>query len=231
MIQRAGRQDATWRCARSSARRAATSSSCETTGARSFHRGRTSSSRSTTTSSASRGERGRSVLGGRHGRRHAPAGLHVRVRTRTRLSRSHGRSTEVEKSLNRIGLFLILVALGGVVIAAVLGLLVARAALTPVKRLTTTVERVTETQDLSERIDVDGQGRAEPARGELQHDARGARGVDPRAASARRGRVARAANAAHERAHEHRGARGRPNASAGGSRAGCSRTSSSSSAR
>ena len=64
--------------------------------------------------------------------------------------------TEVEKSLNRIGLFLILVALGGVVIAAVLGLLVARAALTPVKRLTTTVERVTETQDLSERIDVEG---------------------------------------------------------------------------
>ena len=64
--------------------------------------------------------------------------------------------TEVEKSLNRIGLFLILVALGGVVIAAVLGLLVARAALTPVKRLTSTVERVTETQDLSERIDVEG---------------------------------------------------------------------------
>jgi len=64
--------------------------------------------------------------------------------------------TEVDKSLNRIGLFLILVALGGIVIAAVLGLLVARAALTPVKRLTTTVERVTETQDLSERIDIEG---------------------------------------------------------------------------
>jgi two-component system sensor histidine kinase MprB len=64
--------------------------------------------------------------------------------------------TEVEKSLNRIGLFLIVVALGGIVIAAILGLLVARAALTPVKRLTTTVERVTETHDLSERIDIDG---------------------------------------------------------------------------
>jgi two-component system, OmpR family, sensor histidine kinase MprB len=64
--------------------------------------------------------------------------------------------TEVERSLNRIGLFLIVVALGGIVIAAVLGLLVARAALTPVKRLTSTVERVTETQDLSERIDIDG---------------------------------------------------------------------------
>ena len=64
--------------------------------------------------------------------------------------------TEVEKSLHRIGLFLILVALGGIFAAAVLGLLVARAALSPVRRLTSTVERVTETQDLSERIDVDG---------------------------------------------------------------------------
>jgi two-component system, OmpR family, sensor histidine kinase MprB len=64
--------------------------------------------------------------------------------------------TEVEQSLNRIGIYLILVALGGIVIAGGLGLVVARAALTPVTRLTTTVERVTETQDLSERIDVDG---------------------------------------------------------------------------
>jgi two-component system sensor histidine kinase MprB len=65
--------------------------------------------------------------------------------------------TEVDKSLDRIGLFLLLIAAGGVVIAAGLGLIVARAALAPVKRLTSTVERVTETQDLSERIDVDGQ--------------------------------------------------------------------------
>jgi two-component system sensor histidine kinase MprB len=64
--------------------------------------------------------------------------------------------TEVEQSLHRIGLFLILVALGGIVAAGVLGLLVARAALSPVRRLTSTAERVTETQDLSERIDVDG---------------------------------------------------------------------------
>ena len=64
--------------------------------------------------------------------------------------------TEVEQSLNRIGIYLILVALGGIVIAAGLGLVVARAALTPVTRLTTTVERVTETQDLSERIEVGG---------------------------------------------------------------------------
>jgi two-component system, OmpR family, sensor histidine kinase MprB len=63
---------------------------------------------------------------------------------------------EVDKSLDRIGLFLLLIAAGGVVIAAGLGLVVARAALTPVRKLTETVERVSETQDLSERIEVDG---------------------------------------------------------------------------
>jgi two-component system, OmpR family, sensor histidine kinase MprB len=64
--------------------------------------------------------------------------------------------TEVDKSLDRIGLFLLLIAAAGVVVAAGLGLLVARAALTPVKMLTETAERVTETRDLSERIDVSG---------------------------------------------------------------------------
>jgi two-component system sensor histidine kinase MprB len=63
---------------------------------------------------------------------------------------------EVDASLDRIGLFLLLIAAGGVVIAAGLGLVVARAALTPVRRLTETVERVSETHDLSERIEVDG---------------------------------------------------------------------------
>ncbi|HYI75891.1 MAG TPA: ATP-binding protein [Gaiellaceae bacterium] len=65
--------------------------------------------------------------------------------------------TEVDESLSRIGLVLLLIAAGGVVIAAGLGLVVARAALSPVQRLTETVERVSETQDLSERIDVSGQ--------------------------------------------------------------------------
>jgi two-component system, OmpR family, sensor histidine kinase MprB len=64
--------------------------------------------------------------------------------------------TEVDQSLDRIGIFLLLIAAGGIVVAAALGLLVARAALAPVKRLTSTVERVTETQDLSERIEVAG---------------------------------------------------------------------------
>jgi two-component system, OmpR family, sensor histidine kinase MprB len=64
--------------------------------------------------------------------------------------------TEVDESLRRIGLVLLLIAAGGIVIAAGLGLVVARAALSPVRQLTETAERVSETQDLSERIDVSG---------------------------------------------------------------------------
>jgi two-component system, OmpR family, sensor histidine kinase MprB len=64
--------------------------------------------------------------------------------------------TEVDESLRRIGLVLLLIAAGGIVIAAGLGLVVARAALSPVRDLTETIERVSETRDLSERIEVSG---------------------------------------------------------------------------
>ena len=66
--------------------------------------------------------------------------------------------TEVDQSLRRIGLFLVLIAGAGVAVAAALGFLVARAALKPVKRLTDTAESVTATGDLSQRIDVEGKG-------------------------------------------------------------------------
>jgi two-component system sensor histidine kinase MprB len=64
--------------------------------------------------------------------------------------------TEVNESLQRIGVFLVIVAASGIVLAGLLGLLVARAALGPVRSLTSTAERVTLTGDLSERIDVAG---------------------------------------------------------------------------
>src|SRR5262245_94771 len=65
--------------------------------------------------------------------------------------------TEIDHSLSRIRTWLVLIAGGGIAIAAGLGLLVARAALAPVRRLTATAETVTETGDLSQRIDVGGQ--------------------------------------------------------------------------
>ena len=64
---------------------------------------------------------------------------------------------EVNHTLHRIGIFLILIAAGGVAIAGGLGLAVSQAALAPVRRLTKATERVAETQDLSERIDAQGQ--------------------------------------------------------------------------
>jgi two-component system sensor histidine kinase MprB len=63
---------------------------------------------------------------------------------------------ELLHTLSRLTILLLAIAAGGVAIAAGLGLLVARTALRPVRRLTQAAERVRETADLSERIDVEG---------------------------------------------------------------------------
>ena len=52
---------------------------------------------------------------------------------------------------------LAIVVLGGIALAAALGLLVSRAALVPVRRLTGAAERVARTQDLGHRIPPGGQ--------------------------------------------------------------------------
>jgi two-component system, OmpR family, sensor histidine kinase MprB len=65
--------------------------------------------------------------------------------------------TEVNRTLHRITIFMIIIALGGIGVAAALGLLVSRAAVTPVRRLMETTEAVTETRDLSQRIGLTGQ--------------------------------------------------------------------------
>ncbi|HSC51179.1 MAG TPA: HAMP domain-containing sensor histidine kinase [Gaiellaceae bacterium] len=64
----------------------------------------------------------------------------------------------VDRTLHRITVFLFLIAAGGMGVAAALGLLVSRAALTPVRRLTHTAEAVTETRDLSQRIEPTSTG-------------------------------------------------------------------------
>jgi two-component system sensor histidine kinase MprB len=60
--------------------------------------------------------------------------------------------SEVDSLLSRLRLILFLVIVGGIALAALLGRLVADAAMAPLKHLTQTTEHVTRTQDLSGRI-------------------------------------------------------------------------------
>jgi len=63
---------------------------------------------------------------------------------------------EVDHALRRIRTLLLLIAAGGIAVAAALGLAVSQAALAPVRRLTEATETVTETGDLTGRIDARG---------------------------------------------------------------------------
>jgi two-component system sensor histidine kinase MprB len=63
---------------------------------------------------------------------------------------------EVDASLARIRTVLLVIAAGGIGLAVLLGLGVARAVLAPVRRLTVAAEEVTETRDLSRRMDEAG---------------------------------------------------------------------------
>jgi two-component system sensor histidine kinase MprB len=62
--------------------------------------------------------------------------------------------TEVDRTLHRLGLYMLFIGLVGVGIAGGLGLVVATAALRPVRSLTSVAEEVTATRDLTRRIDV-----------------------------------------------------------------------------
>jgi two-component system, OmpR family, sensor histidine kinase MprB len=62
--------------------------------------------------------------------------------------------SDVDNTLTHLKLVLALVCLAGIALAAALGLLVSRAALVPVRRLTGAAERVARTQDLGHRIDA-----------------------------------------------------------------------------
>lgn len=63
--------------------------------------------------------------------------------------------TQTDNTLHQLRLVLLLIAGGGIAIAAALGLLVARTALRPVKRLTRAAEDVAETQDLTKSIPIE----------------------------------------------------------------------------
>jgi two-component system, OmpR family, sensor histidine kinase MprB len=103
----------------------------------------------------------RAVAGGRRGAFFSDAtvsGTQVRILTE-RASPEDGvwqvalPLTDVANTLAHLQLVLAIVSLGGIALAAALGLLVSRAALVPVRRLTHTAERVARTQDLGHRIE------------------------------------------------------------------------------
>jgi two-component system sensor histidine kinase MprB len=64
--------------------------------------------------------------------------------------------TELDRVLHRVRLILLLIALSGIALAALLGRLVAGAVLAPVGRLTRATEHVARTRDLSGRIEASG---------------------------------------------------------------------------
>jgi two-component system, OmpR family, sensor histidine kinase MprB len=64
--------------------------------------------------------------------------------------------TEVDHELSRLLLILVLIGAGGVVLAALLGALVARTALAPIGRFTQRTESLTGNLDLSRRLEVEG---------------------------------------------------------------------------
>jgi len=87
-------------------------------------------------------------------------GTHVRVYT---LPLQLGYALQISRPLNevdgalaRIRGWLLVIAAAGVALAALLGLLVARAIIAPVRRLTSVAEEVSATRDLSRRIDDSG---------------------------------------------------------------------------
>ena len=61
---------------------------------------------------------------------------------------------EIDHTLHRIGLFLLFIGIGGIALAGALGLLVGHATLRPVGQLTSVAEEVTETRDLSRRMET-----------------------------------------------------------------------------
>jgi two-component system, OmpR family, sensor histidine kinase MprB len=103
----------------------------------------------------------RAVAAGRRGAFFSDAtvaGTHVRILTERAPEEGAWQValplTDVDSTLAHLKLVLALVCLGGVALAAALGLGVSRTALIPVRRLTSAAERVARTQDLGHRIEA-----------------------------------------------------------------------------
>jgi two-component system sensor histidine kinase MprB len=101
-------------------------------------------------------------------------GIHLRVLAEP-LGRGHAVQfaqplTEVDSLLGRLRLILVLLVVGGIALAGLLGRLVAGAAVLPLKRLTEAAEHVALTQDLSGRIEPAHSGDASSSKMDAGED-------------------------------------------------------------
>ena len=99
---------------------------------------------------------GASFFTRRHRRRHRTCAILAEPLGSGRAVQFAQPLTEVDSLLRRLRLILALLDIGGIALAALLGRLVAGAAVLPLKRLTQATEHVALTQDLSGRIELDG---------------------------------------------------------------------------
>jgi two-component system, OmpR family, sensor histidine kinase MprB len=83
--------------------------------------------------------------------------MYVRPAGTGRALLTAGSLSEVDNALSRLGWSLAITCLVGIALAALVGAFVARRALVPVRRLTATAERITDTRDLGERIETEGE--------------------------------------------------------------------------
>jgi two-component system, OmpR family, sensor histidine kinase MprB len=88
---------------------------------------------------------------------------HLRVLTAALPPGTPARAVQIARSLNEtdhtlynLRLLLALVAVGGIALAALLGQLVSRAAVAPIRRLTSATEHIADTRDLARRISASG---------------------------------------------------------------------------
>ena len=101
------------------------------------------------------------VVGGVHSRVLTLSNQLANVRVTTSL-------VDVDRNLSRLKWLLVFISIGGAGVAAILGLLVSNRALAPLRRLTTTTERIVDTGDLSKRTGL--RGRDEISRLSLRLD-------------------------------------------------------------
>jgi two-component system sensor histidine kinase MprB len=92
----------------------------------------------------------------------APGGVHVRILTRrvgdSELTLMAAQPlTDIDKNLDYLRLALLLVSAGGIALSALLGRVIAQAALRPIHRLRQAVDHVTETGDMSQRVPHEGE--------------------------------------------------------------------------